>query len=28
MCEGELVGEVEKEQFNQNYILDLASGIH
>jgi ribose transport system ATP-binding protein len=28
MCEGELVGEVEKEQFNQNYILDLASGTH
>jgi ABC-type sugar transport system ATPase subunit len=28
MCEGELVGEVEKGQFNQNYILDLASGTH
>mgnify|MGYP001075030362 CR=1 FL=1 len=28
MCEGELAGEVQKEQFNQNYILDLASGIH
>jgi len=28
MSEGELVGEVEKERFNQNYILDLASGTH
>ncbi len=28
LCEGELVGEVQKEQFNQNYILDLASGTH
>jgi ribose transport system ATP-binding protein len=28
MCEGELAGEVQKEQFNQNYILDLASGNH
>jgi ribose transport system ATP-binding protein len=26
LCEGELAGEVQKEQFNQNYILDLASG--
>jgi len=28
MCEGELVGEVQKDNFNQHYILDLASGIH
>lgn len=28
LCEGEMAGEVKKEQFNQNYILDLASGIH
>jgi ribose transport system ATP-binding protein len=26
LCEGELAGEVQKDQFNQNYILDLASG--
>ncbi|PKO00082.1 MAG: D-xylose ABC transporter ATP-binding protein [Chloroflexi bacterium HGW-Chloroflexi-4] len=28
LCEGELVGEVQKENFNQHYILDLASGTH
>jgi ribose transport system ATP-binding protein len=28
LCEGELAGEVKKEQFEQHYILDLASGIH
>jgi ribose transport system ATP-binding protein len=28
MCEGELAGEVQREKFNQNYILDLASGTH
>lgn len=28
LCEGELVGEVKKEQFEQHYILDLASGTH
>ena len=28
LCEGELAGEVQKDQFNQNYILDLASGTH
>jgi ribose transport system ATP-binding protein len=28
MCEGELVGEVQREQFNQQYILDLASGTY
>jgi ABC-type sugar transport system ATPase subunit len=26
LCEGELAGEVQKDQYNQNYILDLASG--
>jgi ribose transport system ATP-binding protein len=26
LCEGELAGEVQMDQFNQNYILDLASG--
>jgi ribose transport system ATP-binding protein len=26
LCEGKMVGEVEKEQFSQDYILDLASG--
>ena len=26
MCEGHLGGEVPKEKFDQNYILDLASG--
>jgi len=28
LCEGELAGEVQKGQFNQNYILDLASGTN
>ena len=28
LCEGKLVGEVRKEQFRQDYILDLASGTH
>lgn len=28
MCEGELAGEVNKDQFEQHYILDLASGMH
>ena len=28
MCEGELAGEVQRDQFSQNYILDLASGTH
>lgn len=28
LCEGELAGEVQREQFSQNYILDLASGTH
>ncbi len=28
LCEGELAGEVQKENFNQHYILDLASGTH
>jgi hypothetical protein len=28
LCEGQLVGEVQKEHFNQNYVLDLASGTH
>ena len=28
LCEGELVGEVQKDNFNQHYILDLASGTH
>jgi ribose transport system ATP-binding protein len=28
LCEGELAGEVKKEQFEQHYILDLASGTH
>jgi ribose transport system ATP-binding protein len=26
LCEGKMVGEVKKEQFSQDYILDLASG--
>ena len=26
LCEGKLAGEVRKEQFSQDYILDLASG--
>lgn len=28
LSEGKLTGEVQKEQFSQDYILDLASGIH
>jgi ribose transport system ATP-binding protein len=24
LCEGELAGEVQKENFNQHYLLDLA----
>jgi len=28
LCEGELAGEVQKDQFNQNYILELASGTN
>ena len=28
MCEGELAGEVNKDQFEQHHILDLASGMH
>jgi ABC-type sugar transport system ATPase subunit len=28
LCEGELAGEVKKEQFEQHYILDLASGTY
>jgi ribose transport system ATP-binding protein len=28
LCEGELAGEVKKENFDQHYILDLASGTH
>ncbi len=28
LCEGEFAGEVRREQFSQNYILDLASGTH
>lgn len=28
LCEGELAGEVQKEKFDQHYILDLASGTH
>lgn len=28
LCEGKLAGEVDKEQFSQDYILDLASGTH
>ena len=28
LCEGKLAGEVKKEQFSQDYILDLASGAH
>jgi len=26
LCEGEMAGEVKREQFSQDYILDLASG--
>ena len=28
LCEGRMAGEVNKEQFSQDYILDLASGEH
>jgi ABC-type sugar transport system ATPase subunit len=28
LSEGKLAGEVTKEQFSQDYILDLASGTH
>ena len=28
LCEGKLVGEVNRDQFSQDYILDLASGTH
>ncbi|MBI9051198.1 MAG: sugar ABC transporter ATP-binding protein [Anaerolineaceae bacterium] len=28
LCEGTLAGEVMKDQFSQDYILDLASGTH
>ena len=28
LCEGRLAGEVMREQFSQDYILDLASGTH
>jgi ribose transport system ATP-binding protein len=28
LCEGKLAGEVNREQFSQDYILDLASGTH
>jgi ABC-type sugar transport system ATPase subunit len=28
LCEGKLAGEVKKEQFSQDHILDLASGAH
>jgi ribose transport system ATP-binding protein len=28
LCEGRQVGEVKKEQFSQDYVLDLASGTH
>jgi ABC-type sugar transport system ATPase subunit len=28
LCEGRMAGEVQKEQFSQEYILDLASGQH
>jgi ribose transport system ATP-binding protein len=28
LCEGELAGEVQKENFSQPYLLDLASGTH
>ncbi len=28
LCEGELAGEIQKDKFNQNYILNLASGTH
>jgi ABC-type sugar transport system ATPase subunit len=28
LCEGKLAGEVQKDNFNQPHILDLASGTH
>jgi ribose transport system ATP-binding protein len=28
LCEGRIAGEVPRTEFNQNYILDLASGKH
>jgi ribose transport system ATP-binding protein len=28
LCEGEMAGEVKREQFSQDHILDLASGTH
>lgn len=28
LCEGEFAGEVRREEFSQDYILDLASGTH
>ena len=28
LCEGKMAGEVTKEQFSQEHILDLASGQH
>jgi ribose transport system ATP-binding protein len=28
LSEGRLAGEVMREQFSQDYILDLASGTH
>jgi ABC-type sugar transport system ATPase subunit len=28
LCEGKLAGEVKKEGFSQDHILDLASGTH
>lgn len=28
LSEGKLAGEVKKEQFSQDYILELASGTH
>jgi ribose transport system ATP-binding protein len=28
LCEGKVAGEVQKEQFSQDYILDLASGTY
>jgi len=28
LCEGAFAGEVHREQFSQNHILDLASGTH
>lgn len=28
LCEGKLAGEVQRDRFSQDYILDLASGTH